>query len=508
MRISSQVLLTFLLNACWQIPLITLLAVLAARLLKTEVARYSHGLWVAALLLSFFVPTFTSSSVLVDAIAEMTAKQRIEAPNLESPVTVETTVPTGTTGFALQRSGPAAIQLDLYLATALILLYCAFVLYRVSKLAQAIHTTRVIRRAAQSIEPSRQIAAVIARCEEAIGSRRVEVRSSSSVSVPVTVGLMKPLIILPDDLLREGNTDLLMSAIGHEFIHVARRDYFLNFLYELIYLPLCFHPAAAVLRRRIKQTRELCCDELVAERVLDRETYARSLVRLASDTPALRRLSVTTTVGIADADILEVRIMSLLRKRKLNARWKKVLLTVVSLLLVIPCVAAASFAMRFEVNSTAQNQAQEPSQQEKEAKEKAILEERRRQEQVEFKKRLADDPKLRAEFEERARKQELELKARNLNQATLARLARITMEQAIQIATSQQPGKVLESSLVGEHWEAPGKLAADGKVLYHIVIIAGEEPNLTVTHTLVNAIDGTILKEETEKPRRRNPEPQ
>jgi len=305
-----------------------------------------------------------------------------------------------------------------------------------------------------------------------------------------------------------------MSAIGHEFIHVARRDYFLNFLYELIYLPLSFHPATAVLRRRIKQTRELCCDELVAERVLDRETYARSLVRLASDTPALRRLSVTTTVGIADADILEVRIMSLLRKPKLNARWKKVLLTLVSLLLVIPCLAAASFAMRFEVNSADQNQAQEPSQQEKEAKEKEAKEkavyvlERRRQEEEELKKRIAADPQLRAEFEERAKKQEFELRMRALNQATLAKLARISMDQAIQIATSQQPGKVLESSLVGEHWEEPGKLARDGKVMYHVVILTGEEPDFVVVHTLVNAIDGTILKMEKEVPRRRNPEPQ
>jgi beta-lactamase regulating signal transducer with metallopeptidase domain len=500
------VLLTFLLNACWQIPLITLLAVCGARLLKTEVARYSHVLWVAALLLSFLVPTVTSSSVLVDAIAEMTAKQRIQAPNLEFPVTVETTVPTGTTGFALQRPGPAAIQLDLYLATALILLFCAFVLYRVFKLAQAIHTTRVIRRAAQPIEPSRQIATVIERCEEAIGSRRVEVRSSSSVSVPVTIGLIKPLIILPDDLLREGNTDLLMSAIGHEFIHVARRDYFLNFLYELIYLPLCFHPAAAVVRRRIKQTRELCCDELVAERVLDRETYARSLVRLASDTPALRRLSVTTTVGIADADILEVRIMSLLRKPKLNARWKKVVLTVVSLLLVVPCVAAASFAMRFDVNAAGENQAQEPSQQEKQAKEKAQVEERRREE-ANLKERIASDPQFRAEYEKMAAEKELELKMRAIRQSTLAKLARVTMDQAIQIATSQQPGKVLECSLQGEHWEEPGKLAKDGKVFYHVVILSGEEPNLATTHVLVNAIDGTIMKAESEFPRRRSPEP-
>ena len=508
MRISSQVLLTFLLNACWQIPLITLLAICGVRLLRMEAARYRHALWVSALLLSFLVPALTSSTMLVDAITEMKGQPITVGPNLDVPVVVEKPFTTLPTGLALRRSGSAAVQLDIYLAAVLILLYGAVVAYRAFRLIQAIHTTRVIKRQAQPIEPSRQIASVIARCEEAIGSRRVEVRSSSSVPVPITVGLVEPFIILPEDLLREANSDLLTSAIGHEFIHVARRDYFLNFLYELIYLPLSFHPATALLRRRIKQTRELCCDELVAERVLDRETYARSLVRLASDTPALRRLSVTTTVGIADADILEVRIMSLLRKPKLNARWKKALLTVASVLLVVPCLAAASFAMRFEVNSTDQNQVQDPSQQEKEAREKTAVEERRRQEEVELKKRIAADPQLRAEFEERAKRQEVELRARSLNQATLAKLARISMDQAIQIATSQQPGKVLESSLVGEHWEEPGKLAKDGKVLYHVVILAGEEPDLVVIHTLVNAIDGTILKSEKEVPRRRSPEPQ
>ena len=135
---------------------------------------------------------------------------------------------------------------------------------------------------------------------------------------------------MPEQLLREGNMELLTSAIGHEFIHVARRDYLLNFIYELLFVPISFHPAAALLRRRVRQTRELCCDELVAERILNAEVYARSLVQLASSAPPLRRLSVTTTVGIADADILEARIMSLLRKPNFNTRWKKSLLIAVS----------------------------------------------------------------------------------------------------------------------------------------------------------------------------------
>ena len=67
------------------------------------------------------------------------------------------------------------------------------------------------------------------------------------------------------------------------------------------------------------------------------------------------------------------------------------------------------------------------------------------------------------------------------------------MDQAIQIATSQQPGKVLECSLVGEHWEGDGELAKPGLVLYHVVILSGDEAKPTVTNVLVNAVDGTIF---------------
>ena len=77
------------------------------------------------------------------------------------------------------------------------------------------------------------------------------------------------------------------------------------------------------------------------------------------------------------------------------------------------------------------------------------------------------------------------------------------MDQAIQIATSQQPGKVLECSLNGEHWEEPGKLAKDGYVFYHVIIVSGDDADEgAANHVLVNAIDGTIIRNETELPRK------
>ena len=500
MKTSSQLLLNFLLNAVWQVALIAALAGLGAWLLRSSAARYRHWLWVSALCLAFLVPVTTS----IRAYFETAVPTTIQPAFIGEPFalrSLDESVNTTPSVF------PPVIQLNTDLAVILVGFYGIFLLYRSFKLVQAWQTTRILKRNARELHGDDNIAAIINKCETdlATGSRRIRVLRSETVPVPVTMGVAQPVIILPDALLREGNTELLTSAIGHEFIHVARNDYLLNFIYELIYVPLSFHPAAALLRRRIKQTRELSCDELVAARILDAEVYARSLLQLAGSAPALRRLSVTTTVGIADADILEARIMSLLTKPKMTTRWKKMLLVAVSLLLLVPCVAAAAFNVRFDLEAAAQDPAQQEERTRQVEEEKQRFEAtRQRTRSDQMKERMAKDPAFAAEIE---RRRQTELEMREIMHTTLVRLARITMEQAIQIATSQHPGKVLTATLGAKGWEEPGKLGKDGQVFYHVLI--ADEANGGAMHVWVNAIDGTILGTDKELPRKqRSPENQ
>lgn len=239
--------------------------------------------------------------------------------------------------------------------------------------------------------------------------------------------------------------------------------------------------------------------------------------------------------------------MSLLKKPVLNTRWKKMLLVAVVLLLLVPCVAAAAFAVRFEVEPIeGEPYAQEPVPREQERKEKEQLKEKMKEleqiklqearaieelkmnqekekskakvaelealEQVkardarvieEMKEKLASDPEVQKEI---ARKRELEMEMRAVMHAALVQLAKINMDQAIQIASSHQPGKVLLSSLGAKGWESPGKLGKDGVVFYHVVIADEINPG-TSTHVWVNAVDGTVIKTEKELPRKmRSPE--
>ena len=568
MRTISQLVLTLLLNACWQIALIAGAVALCDWLLRGTAIRCRHLLWVCALMLSFGLPllstsrTFSNSSV-VDLSQLQTIQAVIrpaglpEVDSLTSPPLPDTRAP---------------FRIDRNLAMALLALYVLFLLYRGSRLFQAWKRTKGLIARARPVEIHEGLEPIVEKCQRAIGVTQARILCSESVPVSLTVGVRNPLVILPEQLLREADMDLVTSAVGHELMHVWRRDYLLNLIYELVFLPLAFHPGAALIRRRINQTRELCCDELVAERLLDAEVYARSLVQLAGSAPPFRPLAATTTVGIADADILEVRIMSLLKRSKASLRQKKLLLIAASIVLIVPCIAVASFAFHFDIDpGGSRSVAQEPAQQDKEKAEREaaarerrkgqereieelkqrlysetnpevraklkqalvqMLEERAKaeregnvafafkgegyemrarseQEIKEMKERAERDPQFRAELEARSRHQQEEREAMNKRQAELARLARIPMDQAIQIATSQQPGKVLECSLVGEHWEGEGQLAKPGLVLYHVVILPSEGTstatvsgrdgqtytvNLASVHVLINAIDGSVFK--------------
>lgn len=490
MRLSSQLLLTFLFNAFWQIALIVGFASLGSWLLRNSFARYRHWVWATALCLAFLVPALTSLRTLLDDLMPTNTPVTFERQSA-SPFTSEPVPPLPETETSALAS---TVKINQSLGLTILAIYFTFLIYSIFKLIQAWQTTRSIRRRATEIEPNDSVAEVIRRCELEFGTRAGSVRvfRSETLPVPVTAGLFNPVIILPESLLREGNVELLTSAIGHEFIHVARRDYLLNLIYELLFVPVSFHPGAALLRRRVRETRELCCDELVAERILNAEVYARSLVRLAGSAPPLRRLSVTTTVGIADADILEARIMSLLKKPNLHTRWKKSLLIAVSLLLLVPCAAAVAFAMRFDVETNAQ----EPQEKELTQKDKEKREVMRRK-MEDTKLRMEGDPQFREEME---RKQRVEMEMREVRQAALVRLAKINMDQAIQIATSQQAGKVMLCSLEAKGWEKPGELSKDGIVFYHVMI--ANEGEAGATHVWVNAIDGTIIKTEKELPRK------
>src|SRR5690242_14390498 len=150
MKLSSQLLLTFLLNACWQILLITTFASIGSWLLRNSFARYRHWVWATALCLAFFVPAFTSSQAFFDNDTLTNAPITFERHSM-SPFSGEPVLSLPPTDSSVLTS---TFKLNQSLGLTLLGIYFAFVLYSVFKLIKAWQATRSIRRRATEIEPN------------------------------------------------------------------------------------------------------------------------------------------------------------------------------------------------------------------------------------------------------------------------------------------------------------------------------------------------------------------
>jgi uncharacterized membrane protein YkoI len=75
------------------------------------------------------------------------------------------------------------------------------------------------------------------------------------------------------------------------------------------------------------------------------------------------------------------------------------------------------------------------------------------------------------------------------NIAELAKKANITMQQAIQIAMSQQPGTVMQCRLIGEQ-----PAGERDQVFYILTIVSGDEPKSASTTMLISAVDGRVVR--------------
>lgn len=339
MKTVEDVALTFLLNALWQAPLAAAVVALVCRLMRNGPARHRHAVCVAGLVLALLLP-----------VASVRPRQSsAEAVPVAVPLIVET--PHGTTSVAYTAS-PAAkagsartVTLPAMAASAAFWLLALFLLLRLGRLGwSAVKTVRICR----SAEDRPLHADLAARCARALGVRHAGIRWSSSISGPVTAGR---LVVLPEDMANAPE-EVLVTAIGHEMAHIARHDFAWNVVYELVYLPLSFHPAAFWLRREIDRTRELACDELVTARLIEPRSYAQSMMTIAATMAGLAQPGYT--LGVFDGDILEERIQRLMARPSANLKRARLLLAAGLASLAACLVIASGLAISAHAQSPAQ----------------------------------------------------------------------------------------------------------------------------------------------------------
>lgn len=111
-------------------------------------------------------------------------------------------------------------------------------------------------------------------------ARKVNVWLSEWVTSPVTIGYLKPIILLPASVISNLSPTQLEAIILHELSHIYRNDYFLNLIISFIKTIFYFNPFVKLFVKDIEREREFSCDELVLQYQYKPGEYASALLRL------------------------------------------------------------------------------------------------------------------------------------------------------------------------------------------------------------------------------------
>ena len=180
-----------------------------------------------------------------------------------------------------------------------------------------------------------------------LGIRRpVDLLRSARLDVPVLLGWIRPVIVVPTSALTGICPRSLEALLLHELAHVRRHDFLVNSMQAVVETVLFYHPAVWWVSRQVRREREHCCDDLALSLCGSRRRYVQALAEMET----LRHAPPTLALA-ADGGSLVERIRRLTAStapRETPSRWT------VGLAVLAIVAAAAALQIAFSSQAVAE----------------------------------------------------------------------------------------------------------------------------------------------------------
>jgi TonB family protein len=162
-------------------------------------------------------------------------------------------------------------------------------------------------------------------------------QSEHPAAMPLTWGILRPLIILPTGA-GGWSEDRQRMVLSHELAHIGRRDWLVQLCAEVVRAFYWFNPLVWIAAERLRQESECACDDAVLNSGVPPAEYANQLLELARCFHHSRS-AWTAALGIARPSNLERRFVAMLtpsvNRRALSLR-ARILIAVLASCLVLP----------------------------------------------------------------------------------------------------------------------------------------------------------------------------
>lgn len=165
--------------------------------------------------------------------------------------------------------------------------------------------------------------------------RPVRLLCSAEVEVPIVLGWLRPVVLLPITAVTGLSVLQLEALLSHELMHIRRNDYLVNLLQSFVETLLFYHPAVWWVSQRVRREREHCCDDVAVRISGDRLAYAKALTFLEESRGVVPLMAVGSNGGI-----LSMRIKRILGCEELPVVSRVGVLTV---FIMAPILAGALY---------------------------------------------------------------------------------------------------------------------------------------------------------------------
>jgi beta-lactamase regulating signal transducer with metallopeptidase domain len=155
-------------------------------------------------------------------------------------------------------------------------------------------------------------------------SRPATLCISDLVHVPTAIGFVKPVIAIPEWVMRELSPEELNQVLLHELAHLRRWDDWTNMAQKVVRALLFFHPAVWWIEKRVSLEREMACDDAVIEQTASPRAYAECLTHLAEKTLIQRSVALAQAAlgRIRQTSLRIAQILDVNRKPGAGRAWK------------------------------------------------------------------------------------------------------------------------------------------------------------------------------------------
>ncbi len=180
-------------------------------------------------------------------------------------------------------------------------------------------------------------------------SRPLHIRASRRIEAPLTYGVLRPVILLPERLLAQGKE--VEYVIAHELAHVRHWDILKRWVLTICLCVHWFNPLVWVMYVLAGRDIELCCDETVLRKygAQKRARYASLLIDMEE-----ARTALTPLASHFNKTAIEERIVAIMKHKRVSFFG-------VILALVLVVFAATALATNAVTNTVAIDEATSPA---------------------------------------------------------------------------------------------------------------------------------------------------